>query len=132
VPLGWTNERIKRAKTPSVWVWTCKDPNKTEGEGIGSLWKDCGKNRWKEVAWFRVPFAPDVVLYLILGGLLVGLGAPFWYNAVTGLTNIRNAARGTPSADAQTRAGVAVAAQASTIQPATPVDVFRVSQAAQR
>ena len=101
-------------------------------EGIGSLWKDCGKNRWKEVVWFRVPFAPDVVLYLFLGGLLVGLGAPFWYNAVTGLTNIRNAGRGTASADAQTRAGVAVAAQASTIQPATPVDVFRVSQAAQQ
>ena len=80
----------------------------------------------------RVPFAPDVVLYLFLGGLLVGLGAPFWYNAVTGLTNIRNAGRGTASADAQTRAGVAVAAQASTIQPATPVDVFRVSQAAQQ
>jgi len=132
VPLGWNDDRIKRAKTPAVWVWTCKDPNKPEDEGIRSLWKDCGKNRWKEVVWFRVPFAPDVVLYLFLGGLLVGLGAPFWYNAVTGLTNIRNAGRGTASADAQTRAGVAVAAQASTIQPATPVDVFRVSQAAQQ
>jgi hypothetical protein len=28
---------------------------------------------------------------------LVGLGAPFWYNAVVGLTNIRNTARGTTS-----------------------------------
>jgi hypothetical protein len=63
--------------------------------------------------------------------LLVGLGAPFWYNAVTGLTNIRNAARGTTSADAQTQAAV-VAAGAGTTQPATPVDVFRVSSAAQR
>ena len=49
------------------------------------------------------------LVLLFLGGLLVGLGAPFWYNAVTGLTNIRNAARGTPSADAQTRAAVVAA-----------------------
>jgi hypothetical protein len=60
--------------------------------------------------------SPGVWFYLFLGGLLVGLGAPFWYNAVTGLTNIRNAARGTPSADAQTRAAVA-AAGAGTTQP---------------
>ena len=72
--------------------------------------------------------APSVWFYLFLGGLLVGLGAPFWYNAVTGLTNIRNAARGATSADAQTRAA-AVAAGAGTTQPATPVDAFRVSSA---
>jgi len=131
LPLGWTDERIERAKM-SHWAWTCQDPNKKEGEGLESLWKDCGKNRWRREIWVQVPKSPAVWFYLFLGGLLVGLGAPFWYNAVTGLTNIRNAARGTTSADAQTRAGVAVAAQASTIQPATPVDVFRVSNAAQR
>jgi hypothetical protein len=70
------------------------------------------------------------VLYLFLGGLLIGLGAPFWYNAVVGLTNIRNNARGTASADAQTRAAV-IAAGASTTQPVTAVDAFRVSHAAQ-
>ena len=131
VPLGWTDERIARANM-SQWAWTCKDPNKKDGEGVESLWKDCGKNQWRREIWVQVPKAPAVWFYLFLGGLLVGLGAPFWYNAVTGLTSIRNAARGTTSADAQTRAGVAVAAAASTIQPATPVDVFRVSQAAQR
>src|SRR2546430_8804251 len=131
VPLGWTDERIERANM-SQWAWTCRDPNKKDGEGIASLWKDCGKNQWRREIWVQVPKSPAVWFYLFLGGLLVGLGAPFWYNAVTGLTSIRNAARGTTSADAQTRAGVAVAAAASTIQPATPVDVFRVSQAAQR
>jgi len=131
LPLGWTDERVERAKMYEL-AWTCKDPNKKEGEGFASLWKDCGKNLWRREIWGQVPTSPAVWFYLFLGGLLVGLGAPFWYNAVTGLTNIRNAARGTTSADAQTRAGVAVAAQASTIQPATPVDVFRVSQAAQR
>ena len=130
VPLGWNDERIERAKMYEL-VWTCKDPNKKEGEGFTSLWKDCGKNQWRREIWGQVPTSPGVWFYLFLGGLLVGLGAPFWYNAVTGLTNIRNAARGTTSADAQTRAAV-VAAGAGTTQPATPVDVFRVSSAAQR
>ena len=62
------------------------------------------------MTFFKLPTALSVWFYLFLGGLLVGLGAPFWYNAVTGLTNIRNAARGATSADAQTRAGALVAA----------------------
>jgi len=129
LPLGWTDERIDRAKT-SKWVWTCKDPNKIEGEGLESLWKDCGKNQWRREIWLQVPTSPAVWFYLFLGGLLVGLGAPFWYNAVTGLTALRNGARGTPSADAQTRAA-AVAAEAGTTQPVTPIDSFKVSHAAQ-
>ena len=36
---------------------------------------------------------PSHWFFLFLGGLLIGLGAPFWYNAVNGLTNIRNVAR---------------------------------------
>ena len=130
VPLGWNDERIERAKMYEL-VWTCKDPNRKDGEGFTSLWKDCGKNHWRREIWGQVPTSPGVWFYLFLGGLLVGLGAPFWYNAVTGLTNIRNAARGTTSADAQTRAAV-VAAGAGTTQPATPVDAFRVSSAARR
>src|SRR3981189_754033 len=42
LPLGWTDERVERAKM-SQWAWTCRDPNKKEGEGFESLWKDCGK-----------------------------------------------------------------------------------------
>ena len=33
VPLGWNDERIERAKMYEL-VWTCKDPNKKEGEGF--------------------------------------------------------------------------------------------------
>ena len=77
-----------------------------------------------------MPTSPGVWFYLFLGGLLVGLGAPFWYNAVTGLDQHPQRGRGTASADAQTRAAV-VAAGAGTTQPATPVDAFRVSSAAQ-
>jgi hypothetical protein len=132
VPLGWNDERIERAKI-SHWVWTCKDPNKKEGEGLESLWKDCGKNQWQRVGWFfKLPTALGVWFYLFLGGLLVGLGAPFWYNAVTGLTNLRNTARGMTSADAQTRAGALVAAGAGTVQPVTPVDAFLVSNGARQ
>ena len=120
----------------SLWVWTCKDPNakdpkKKEDEGLESLWKDCGKNQWQRVGWFfKLPTALNVWLYLFLGGLLVGLGAPFWYNAVTGLTNLRNTARGVTSADVQTRAGALVAVGAGTVQPVTPVDAFLVSNGA--
>lgn len=131
VPLGWNAERIERARM-SPWVWTCKDPSKAESEGLASLWKDCKKRQLQRQGWFfDVPTAPEVWFYLFLGGLLVGLGAPFWYDAVVGLTNIRNAARGTTSADAQARAAVA-AVGAGTTQPVTPVDAFRVSNAAQR
>jgi hypothetical protein len=126
VPLGWNPERIKRAE---MWegVWTCK------GDGFFStLWKDCNKRQKDYNIWFQMPTVLSVWFYLFLGGLLVGLGAPFWYNAVTGLTNIRNTARGVTSADAQTRAGALVAAGAGTVQPVTPVDAFLVSNGARR
>lgn len=132
VPLGWNPERLARAEM-FAWAWTCKDPNKPKGEGLESLWKDCAKNQWqKEAQLFRVPGVLSVWFYLFLGGLLVGLGAPFWYSAVTGLTNLRNTARGTTSADAQTRAGALVAVGAGTVQPVTPVDAFLVSSGAPR
>ena len=137
VPLGWNNERIKRADMLQL-VWTCKDSKTGDSLGMVSFRDACHANdtgydgakhtQYVDV-WFQVPKAPAVWFYLFLGGLLVGLGAPFWYNAVTGLTNIRNAARGATSTDAQTRAAV-VAAAAGTTQPVTPVDAFRVSHAA--
>ena len=142
VPLGWTSERIKRA---GMWqlVWTCKDSKTGDSLGMATFRDTCQANetgydgathtQYVDV-WLQVPTSFGSWLYLFLGGLLVGLGSPFWYKAVTSLTNLtnlRNGARGTASADAQTRAAV-VAAGAGTTQPATPVDVFRVSHAAQR
>jgi hypothetical protein len=137
VPLGWTSERVKRA---DMWqlVWTCKDSKTGDSLGRATFRETCHANdtgydgathtQYVDV-WLQVPKAPVVWFYLFLGGLLVGLGSPFWYKAVTSLTNLRNGARGTASADAQTRAAV-VAAGAGTIQPVTPVDAFRVSHAA--
>ena len=100
---GTTNASSGRRCTS--WLGPAKTRTRKRAKASTSLWKDCGKNQMaKRDMWVQVPTAPGVWFYLFLGGLLVGLGAPFWYNAVTGLTNIRNAARGTTSADAQTRA----------------------------
>ena len=98
MPSAGTIERIERAKMYEL-VSTCKDPNRKEtAKASTSLWKDCGKNQWRREIWGQVPTSPGVWLYLFLGDCWLGLGAPFWYNAVTGLTtNIRNAARGTTS-----------------------------------
>jgi hypothetical protein len=78
---------------------------------------------------------------LLLGGILVGLGGPFWYNAVSGLANIRNIAR--EMTGAGTTAGAPVSAaqppgqppvQAlggpDRAQPTTPVGAFNVARAA--
>jgi hypothetical protein len=148
VPLGWTDERKATAKMLPL-VWTCTKLSDKLTERLGTWWQTCRsdeedkeqaaklRENGQELhytkyrnAWLQVPTELKVWLYLFLGGLLIGLGAPFWYDAVVGLTNIRNSARGTASADAQTHAAV-VAAAAGTTQPVTPVDAFRVSHAAQ-
>ena len=64
------------------------------------------------------------------GGLLIGLGSPFWYDVVTGLTNIRSAASGATGAGAPPQPAAAAAAVKA--QPVTPVGAFQVSNAALR
>jgi hypothetical protein len=83
---------------------------------------------------------------LLLGGLLIGLGAPFWYDAVTGLTNIRSTVQqvsggGQKKASAPGQPGAA-APQAGAVpatpdptdpdrpQPDTPVGTFTIANAA--
>lgn len=147
VPLGWSDDRIKAAE---MWrlLWTCTKLSDGDTERFGTWRQTCRSDEEdsktkQELAelrntgklnytkhrniWLQIPTAAGVWFYLFLGGLLVGLGTPFWYNAVTGLTNIRNAVRGATSTDAQTRAATVAAAQARTLQPATPVDAFKVS-----
>ena len=111
VPIGWTPERIGAAKMWD-WVWTCTKLPDDATYSFWPVWRTCKADTkdgekiisYKKV-WFQVPTVLSVWFYLFLGGLLVGLGAPFWYNAVTGLTNIRNVARDVTGANAaQTRA----------------------------
>jgi hypothetical protein len=136
VPLGWTTDRVNAAK---MWqlVWTCKN-DKGESEGWSTLrakcrddaegYKDGPKNTQYRDVWVQIPMSPGVWFYLFLGGLLIGLGSPFWYDAVTGLTNLRNAAGGQTGTTAAPQPTAApTATDAAKAQPVTPVGAFRVS-----
>jgi hypothetical protein len=59
------------------------------------------------------------LLAAFVSGLAIGLGGPFWYDAVTGLMRVSQMLRGrAPPADASAAAGSAAAT------PASPTDVF--------
>ena len=82
--------------------------------------------------WFGVPSDLSVILYLLLGGLLIGLGSPFWYDAVVGLTNIRSMASGNGGSAPAKPASPAPPQPAAgeKAQPVTPVGAFQASNAA--
>jgi hypothetical protein len=138
VPLGWSDERIKAADM-SVWIWTCKDPKTRQSQGLETVRGQCTpdekdytglKGRQFMDVWVEVPRAPHVWFYLFLGGLLIGLGSPFWYDVVTSLTTLRNAAGGKAGTAAPPQSAAAPAADAAKAQPVTPVDAFQVSNRA--
>jgi len=127
VPIGWNEDRLKAADM-SQWVWTCPGAAATDWP---KLYGDCARD--KRNVWFQVPTVLSVWFYLFLGGLLIGLGAPFWYNAVTGLTNIRNVARGVTGTDTRTQTTAAAATnEAQKAQPVTPVGAFQVANTGAR
>jgi hypothetical protein len=152
LPIGWTKENA----TLDPFARTCIsqdgkktrvienaencniDPKETEGK-VGAL------------AVLRL------VGSLLLGGFLIGLGGPFWYNAVTGLTNIRGIARdvsgdGTKAAQQQASGAHAPPPQIQGVvgqpqqppaaapqpsnpdrpQPVTPVGNFQIAHAAKK
>jgi hypothetical protein len=124
VPIGWNKERSDAAMLKPV-VWNCPDL-----KGLVNLWGDCPT---KQDVWVAAPTVFRVYLYLLIGGLLIGLGGPFWYSAITSLTSIRNVAssvQGTaPAAAAPGEAPVGRAVSKES-QPITPVDVFKVAYGA--
>ena len=123
VPIGWTKERIKAAEM-WPWLWTCTELAAGVQSWLGTLRQDCrpaeGEKSYQTV-WFQVPTVLSVYVFLALGGLLIGLGSPFWYNAVAGLTNIRNVARDVTGAGA---AQTLAAQQEVPKQPVTPAGTF--------
>jgi hypothetical protein len=148
LPIGWTKENA----TLNPWKPTCKladgtvrllGPNETCFPLAQKTQHEAEQKAKQAAAQPQPRFfygEPDTVgfdaiklaLSLLLGGVLIGLGGPFWYDAVNGLTNIRNIAKdvsGTnqPKPDAVTPA----AATPDRPQPATPVGAFNVSQVAQ-
>ena len=70
-----------------------------------------------------------VLLYGIVGGLLIGLGGPFWYKAVQTLTGVRAFSRRDQGAtDAQSTVTTATAAPSAPNQvPSTPIDAFHAA-----
>jgi hypothetical protein len=121
MPLGWTEDRVKNAKM-ALKVWTC--PSDTD---VWTWQGDC-KDEIRNV-WFQLPTNLKLYFFLVLGGLLIGLGSPFWYNAVTGLTNIRSVARdvsGTTAAFTQAAQNAGLP-----IQPQTPAGTFAAAHVAQ-
>jgi hypothetical protein len=84
----------------------------------------------QSVAEFRTSRVMSL-LGLLLGGLLIGLGGPFWYKAVQTLTGVRAFTRrdkGTEPSAATTRAMTAApAAPAPNEVPNTPIDAFHAA-----
>jgi len=69
------------------------------------------------------------LLGLLLGGLLIGLGGPFWYKAVQTLTGVRAFSRRDQGApDTQSTATAATPAPSAPNQvPSTPIDAFHAA-----
>jgi hypothetical protein len=115
-----------------------------KGDTTANASKEATELQYTNV-WFGIPMNLGVLFYLVLGGLLIGLGAPFWYNVVTTVTNIRGGggggggaggAGGATGSAAQAPGGVALRAaapaEAEKAQPATPAGAFQVAQAAKK
>jgi hypothetical protein len=133
-PFGWSDARII-ASNMWVLVWTCKELEQgQEPSWLGTLWQSCKANddgykgpprlQYRDV-WFGIPKTLNVWFCLLLGGFLIGLGAPFWYDTVTGLANIGKVLGGGSGSDAS-----AAAPDVAKAQPVTPAGAFNVSSAA--
>ena len=86
------------------------------------------------IGWTRARFedsskAPwTTLLGLLLGGMLIGLGAPFWYKVVQALTPLRASARSAKESQAPPTVAAAGAAATSPTQvPTTPIEAFHAA-----
>jgi hypothetical protein len=131
VPIGWTEERKRVAAFWPGWKWqTCEKAG--EQPRYLKAGEKCGTGEKLAMSiGFGIPTDLSVLLGLLLGGLLVGLGGPFWYDMVNSLTSIRNIARGQATPAQTTPAGAAPGAGGAkeTPQPRTPVDAFKAARA---
>jgi hypothetical protein len=105
------------------------EPLRTAGVPVG--WTPRAVVEFKEwsVTDLSNPFW-KTLFGMLLGGLLIGLGAPFWYQAVQMLTGLRGATRQekTTSTAAGAPGGAAAPAPEAPNQlPQTPIDAFHVA-----
>jgi tetratricopeptide (TPR) repeat protein len=103
VPIGWTEERLQSTGFSDKFLGL------PFPAGLGSV-------------------QLRTILWLLLGGLLVGLGGPFWYDMVKSLWSVATLGAGLKGAPAPaTPQRDAVAGE--TAQPQTPVEHFRIAAA---
>ncbi len=76
-PIGWSDDKGKCFSD----LWSQTDAKAAGGDQQQKSAKAC---------WVYVPTERSDFIWLILGGLLVGLGAPFWAKAVRQITEVRN------------------------------------------
>jgi hypothetical protein len=80
----------------------------------------------QSVADFRRS-TPMSLLGLLLGGLLIGLGGPFWYKAVQTLTGVRSFTRRDKGSTEPATTTTAPAPAAPNQMPNTPIDAFHAA-----
>jgi hypothetical protein len=127
VPIGWTENRIIQA---GFWPWPSWDRCEAPYQRPTSLENGGCKDGQTKVAGIPpgVPTDLRVCLGLLLGGLLIGLGAPFWTDLIRNLTGVRDVSRKLLSADKapDTAAAIGVG-ESPTPQPRTPVEAFQTA-----
>jgi len=105
----------------------CAGSMEEEGTGlIERIYSNAGRDRFGFAFW---------VLSVLLGGLLVGLGAPFWFDVASGLSRslqLMKALKGTTEKKASETEGdqPAPASGGSAPPPRTPVEAFTTAIAA--
>lgn len=142
VPIGWNDDRKTAAAfKPQRPQNTCKPPGKQPYDVKGT--EPCKPDETPGTRTvfgifgiFGIPTDWGALLGVLLGGLLVGLGGPFWFDMIKNLTSIRDIARavqGTPAPTTPTGAAApapaGVGGTRETPQPRTPVDIFKAARA---
>ena len=85
---------------------------------------NCAEWSWRTWA------AASTFMWLIIGGFLVGLGGPFWYDMVNSLSSILTLATGAKKvADSMNTKPPGQEVDANVLQPQTPVEHFKAGAA---
>ena len=125
VPIGWTPARLKANGFKLCRVLGINIPvPDLSGKPCGTSNATPATTATPATAATPMPAKPifTTILWLLLGGLLVGLGGPFWFDMVKSLSSIRSVlGAGT--------AAVAPAAAGNPAVPVTAVDHFMTSAA---
>ena len=106
-------------------VQAATDQAKTAVTGLKTAGVPVG---WTPQAQADFKESPKTALLgLFLGGLLIGLGAPFWYRTVQTLTGLRGTARDDKDKLAPAAAATPAPPAGPNQLPSTPIDAFHVA-----